>query len=75
MQNGDPMKLNSEGLEMQKLNISTDRAQRLDGKNRIIGLIIKFIPRVIFINISKSAYCLYILLIAAKNESQFGQNI
>ena len=57
MQNGDPMKLNSEGLEMQKLNISTDRAQRLDEKNRIIGLIIKFIPRVIFINISKSAYC------------------
>ena len=34
MQNGDPMKLNSEGLEMQKLNISTDRAQRLDEKNR-----------------------------------------
>ena len=75
MQNGDPMKLNSEGLEMQKLNISTDTAQRLDEKNRIIGLIIKFIPRVIFINISKSAYCSYILLIAAKNESQFGQNI
>ena len=75
MQNGDPMKLNSESLEMQKLNISTDRAQRLDEKNRIIGLIIKFIPRVIFINISRSAYWLYILLIAAKNESQFGQNI
>ena len=75
MQNGDPMKLNSESLEMQKLNISTDRAQRLDEKNRIIGLIIKFIPRLIFINISKSAYSLYILLIAAKNQSQFGQNI
>ena len=50
MQNGDPMKLNSEGLEMQKLNISTDRAQRVDEKNGIIGLVIKFIPRVIFIH-------------------------
>ena len=32
MQRGDPMELYFEGLEMQKWNISTDRAQRIDEK-------------------------------------------
>ena len=30
---GDPMGMNFGDLEMQKLNISTDTAQRVDGKN------------------------------------------
>ena len=32
MQRGCPMELNFEGLGMQKLNIPTDRAQRVDQK-------------------------------------------
>ena len=32
MQRGDPMELNYEGLEMQKWNIPTNRAQIVDGK-------------------------------------------
>ena len=35
----DPMKLNFEGLEMQKWNIPTDRTQGVDEKNRIICLV------------------------------------
>ena len=43
---------------MEKLNIPTDRAQTADEKNGIIGLVIRFIPRVTVINISKGANCL-----------------
>ena len=34
-----------------------------------------FTPGVMAIKISKVAYFLYLLLMAAKNQSQFGQNI
>ena len=36
MQRGYPKELNFEGLEMQKWNIPTDRAQRVDEKNGVI---------------------------------------
>ena len=33
MQSGDPMEINFGALEMQKRNIPTDKAQRVDEKN------------------------------------------
>ena len=40
------MALNFEGLEMQKWNIPTERAQRVDKRNGAICLIIMFTPRI-----------------------------
>ena len=40
------MELTFEGLEKQKWNISTDRAQRAHKKNGVICLVIMFTPRV-----------------------------
>ena len=45
MQKGDPMELNSEGLEMQKLNIPMDRAQRVDEKNGVYLFSYDFYPQ------------------------------
>ena len=39
------MELNFEGLEMQKWNIPTDRAQRADGKNGVICLVSCLLPK------------------------------
>ena len=50
------MELNLEGLEMQKWNILTDMDQRLDEKNVVIYLVIKFALRIMVINISKIAH-------------------
>ena len=58
MQRGDPMELNFEGLEMQKSNIRTDRAQRVDEKNGVIFLVITFAPRVMGIKMSRMAHFL-----------------
>ena len=71
MQRYDYMELNFEGLHMQKWNISTDRAQRLDGD---ICLVIMFTPRVTVIKMSKMARFLYFLRITPKYLWQFGQN-
>ena len=71
----DPMELNFEGLEMQKWNIPTDRAQRVDGKNGVICLVIMFTPQVMVIKMSKMAHFLYFLLMPSKNNSQFGKNV
>ena len=68
MQRGDPMELNFEGLEMQKWNIPTDRAERWDGKNGVICLVM-FTPKVMVIKMSKIAHFLYFLLMPAKNQS------
>ena len=57
------MELNFEGLEMQKWNIPTDRVQREDEKNGVIFLVIMF------------THFLYFLLMPAKNQSQFVENI
>ena len=60
---------------MQKLNLPTDRAQRLDEKNGIICLVIMLASGVIVIIMSKMAHFLYFLLMPANNQSQFGENI
>ena len=69
------MELNFEGLEMPKGNIPTDRAQRVDGKNGAICLVIMFTPQVMVIKMSHMVKFLYFLPMLAKNQSQFGQNI
>ena len=61
------MELNFEGIVMQKLNIPTDRAKRVDEKNGVICLVIMFIPRGMVIKISKMAYFLSFLLMTVKN--------
>ena len=70
-----PMELNFEGLEIQKWNLPTDRAQIVNKKNGIIYLVIMLTPQVMVIKMSKMADFLYFLLMPAKNQSQFGQNI
>ena len=75
MQRGDPMELNFESLEMQKWNISTDRNKKANAKNEVICLVFMVTPRVIVIKMWKIAHFLYFLLMTAKNQSQFGQNI
>ena len=77
------MKLNFEGLEMQKnktkqkkTNIPTDGAQRVYEKNGDIYLVIMFTSRVIVIKMSKMLHILYFLLMVAKYQSsRFGQKI
>ena len=53
---------------MQKWNISTCRAQRVDEKNDIIRLI-KFTSKVMFIRMSKMADLMYFLLNTEKTDS------
>ena len=65
------MELNFERIEMQKWNIPTDRAERVDGQNGVICLVIMFTLRVMIIKMSKMAHFLYFQLIPAKNQSQF----
>ena len=60
---------------MEKLNLPTDRAQRVDEKNGIICLVIMLASGVIVIIMSKMAHFLYFLLMPANNQSQFGENI
>ena len=67
-----PTELNFEGLEMQNQNIPTDRAQKLDGKNGTICLVIMFTPRDMGIKMSKMANFLCFLLMTGKNQLQFG---
>ena len=57
----DPMELNFEGLEVQ---ISTDRAQRVDEKNGVVCQVIMFTPRVMVFKISNMAIFLCFLLIS-----------
>ena len=42
MQSGNLMELNFEDLEIQKWNIPTDRAQKVDEKNGVICQVIMF---------------------------------
>ena len=48
------------------------RAQRVDEKNAVTCLFIMFAPRVMVIKMSKMAHFLYFVLMAGKNQSQFG---
>ena len=59
---------------MQKLNISSYRAQSVDGKYWFIRLFM-FTLRVVVIRMSKMAHVMSFLLNAAKNQSQFGKHI
>ena len=63
---GEGMELNFEGLEIQKWNMPTDRAQRVDDKNGVICLVIMYTPGVMVIKMSKMAH----LLMPAKTQSQ-----
>ena len=60
---------------MEKLNLPTDRAQRVDEKNGIICLVIMLASGVMVIKMSKMAHFLYFLLMPANNQSQFRENI
>ena len=53
----------------------TNRAQTVNEKNGVIGLVTMFTPRVTVIKMSKIADIFYSLLMAPKNQSQFGQSI
>ena len=61
------MKLKFEFFEMEKRNIPTERAQRVDEKNEVICLIIMFTFGVMVIKMSKITLFLYFLQMAAKN--------
>ena len=49
---GDSMLVNFEDLEMQKWNITMDRAQSVNLNNGIICLVIVFTPKVMVINMA-----------------------
>ena len=55
------------GLEMQKWNIQSDRAQRVDEKNGVICLVVIFTLRVRVIKMSQIAHFVSFLLMEAKN--------
>ena len=75
MQRGDPKEFNFEGLEILKLNIPTDRAQRVDQKNEFICLVIMFTFGVMVIKMSKMAHFFVLSADDSKHQSQFRQNI
>ena len=61
------MELNFEGLlnlEMQKLNVKTDRGQVVAEKNGVICLVVMFTLRVMAMKMSKMFQLLYFLLMA-----------
>ena len=61
------MELNFEGLlnlEMQKLNVKTDRGQLVAEKNGVICLVVMFTVRVMAMKMSKMFQLLYFLLMA-----------
>ena len=61
------MELNFEGLlnlEMQKLNVKTDRGQLVAEKNGVICLVVLFTVRVMAMKMSKMFQLLYFLLMA-----------
>ena len=57
---------------MQKWNISTHRAQRVDEKNDVICLVM-FTSKVSVIRMSKMAHLMYFLLNTEKNRPSLGK--
>ena len=51
------------------MKIPADRAQKLDGKNRVIYLFIMFTFIAMIIKMSKMAHFLYFQVLAAKKQS------
>ena len=72
---GEPLGIEFWRSWNKKENIPTDRALRDGEKNGFICLVIMFTPRIKVIKMSKLAHFLEFLLIIAKIQSQFGQNI
>ena len=70
-----PIELNFEGPQIQKWNTPTDKTWTVGVKNGVICLLIMFTPRVVVIKMLKIANFLYFLLMIAKNQSQFRQDI
>ena len=66
------MELNFEALEVQKWNIPTDRAQKIEEKNGFICLFIMFTPRVAVI---KNGSFFVFSGITEKNQPQLRRNI
>ena len=62
------LKLDFEGLGMERWNKLTDRAQRTDEKNVLISLVIMFNSRVIAIKMSNHGSFLCFLLTTSKNS-------
>ena len=71
-EDGGRMKLNFDGLEMQKFNMPVDRAFE---KNSFICQVIKFIPVVIVTKMLKVAYVFVFSADDSKHIDQFEQNI
>ena len=67
MQRGDSTKLNFKGVEMQKRNVPTERAQRADENNGFICLVIMVISGVMIIKMARMVKFLYFLLMTSKN--------
>ena len=68
MQRGDPTKLKFECLKCRnEINIPTDRAQRVDKKNRFICLVMMLSPRVMAIKMLKMFHFFNFLLMLVKN--------
>ena len=65
--NGGPLKLDFEGLGMQRRNKPRDRVQRVDEKSVLIFLVIMFTSRVMVIKMSNGGSFLYFLLMTAKS--------
>ena len=64
--NGGPLKLDFEGLGMQRWNKLTDRVQRVDEKNVFIFLVIMFTSRVIVTKMSNHCSFFNFLLTISK---------
>ena len=71
-QREDPMESNFEGLQVQN-----EIYQQIELKEymRTMWLVIMFIPSVMVIKMGEVAHFMYFLLMKAKNQSQFGENI
>ena len=65
--NGGPLKLDFEGLGMQRWNKPMDRAQRVDEKNVLICLVIMFTSTVMVLKMSNNGSSSYFLLMTGKN--------
>ena len=70
---GYRMEFNVKVLAMQIWNVPTDRAQRLDEKNGVISLFIKFTPRVTVIKMSKTTHLVFSADDSKKFSHRYGK--
>ena len=74
-ENGGPLKLDFEGLGMQRWNKLTDKVQRVAEKNAFISLVIMFTSRVMVIKMLNHGSFFYSLLMKSKKWSQFRDTV